>query len=363
MVGADIDSIDSLEHDFARLTAAMSRLESLRLDTIRALDGAQAATADGARTMSEWLAGRFDLEPDTARTLVHLARAADSEIEELLESGDVTVDRAAAVVRLKIAGAAQETVDQSWSHDLPGVRRLTASHRRIGTADEADSFESRFLHLQPSLDESVWKLWGQLAGADGRVLEKAVQTAVDSLPDNPDTTPAQDRADGLVAVASEWLSGEVGGHDLAAAIFVDADLATVSDGEAGASVVGGPRVGPNTLHEILCSGTVRIEFQDEYGHVSVSPTSRTIPGAIRNRVMFRDGHRCVVAGCTSRSRLQLHHLIPYSQGGTHDPENLVTLCWYHHHVVVHQQGRRIDPDSPAQRRTFIRRAHPSRAGP
>ncbi|MDX1447976.1 MAG: hypothetical protein R3246_02840, partial [Acidimicrobiia bacterium] len=270
-------SVDQLEMEFVRLTAAMSRLEALRLHTIRALDVAQVASADGSRSMTEWLGGRFDLEPDTARTLVQLARADDSELDVLLESGEITVDRAAAVTRLKAAGADQETVDRSWSHDLAGVRRMTASQRRISSAEEADSYADRFLHLQPSLDESSWKLWGQLAGADGRILEKAVQTAVDAFPNNPDTTASQDRADGLVAVASEWLSGEVGGHELSAEIFVDGDLATVTDGEAGATVVSGPRVGPNTLHEILCSGTVRINFADQYGQVSVSPTSRTIP--------------------------------------------------------------------------------------
>jgi hypothetical protein len=313
--------------------------------------------------MAEWVAGRFDLEASTARTLVELARATDSELEGLLESGSVSTDRAAAVVRLKNAGADERTVTESWGRDLTGVRQMLAGHRRINAAEESDSFRDRFLHLQPSLDESRWKVWGQLGGPDGRLVDKALQTAADAFPDNPDTTASQDRADSLVSVASEWLSGEIGGHEMAAEIFVDAALATATDGEAGATVVGGPRIGPITLGEILCSGTIRINFADEFGRVSTSPSSRAIPLAVRRRVLYRDGHRCVIAGCQSRSRLQPHHLIPFSQGGTHDPENLVTLCWYHHHVVVHQQGRRIDPDSPVQARRFVRERHPTRAGP
>jgi hypothetical protein len=195
------------------------------------------------------------------------------------------------------------------------------------------------------------------------MVDKALQTAADALPDDPDLTAAQARADGLVSVASEWLSGEIGGHEMTAEIFVDAALAVSTDGEAGVMVVGGPRIGPITLGEILCSGTVRINFADEYGRVSTSPSSRALPYAVRRRVLFRDGHQCVIAGCQSRSRLQPHHLIPYSQGGTHDPENLVTLCWFHHHVVVHQQGRKIDPDSPPQARRFVRQRHATRAGP
>ena len=355
-------SIDNLEQDFVRLTSAMSRLDALRLHVLRQPDVAQVATADGARSMVEWVAGRFDLETSTARTLLTLARAADAEIEDLLESGDVTVDRAAAVVGLKTAGADPATVDRSWSHDLSGVRRITGQHRQISPTDESDSFDARFLHTQPSLDETFWKFWGQLTGVDGRIVDKALRTAIDAFPNNPDTSAGQDRADALVAVASEWLTGEAGGHHLTAEIFVDANLATITGGQTGATVVGGPRVGPNTLSEILCAGTIQINFSDPFRQVSVSPTSRAIPAPIRSRVLHRDGHRCVIAGCTSRTRLQPHHLIPYAQGGTHDPDNLVTVCWYHHHVVIHQQGRRIDPNSPPQRRTFLR-TDPARAGP
>jgi hypothetical protein len=38
-------------------------------------------------------------------------------------------------------------------------------------------------------------------------------------------------------------------------------------------------------------------------------------------------------------------VVAWSHGGTHDPDNLVTLCWYHHHVVVHRRGYRIEKQS------------------
>ncbi len=243
------------------------------------------------------------------------------------------------------------------------MRQLTARHRLISETEESDGFAGRYLHIQPSLDDSRWKLWGQLSGVDGRIVEEAIHTAVDALPDNPDTTAAQDRADGLISVASEWLAGEVGGHDLTAEIFIDADLAVRTNGQAGASVVGGTRIGPRTLGEILCEGTTRVVVFDESTRtVSTTASTRAIPPAIRGYVFERDGHRCVIAGCQSRSRLQPHHLVAYAQGGTHHPDNLITVCWYHHHVVIHQQGREIDPDSPPQRRSFLR-SEPVRAGP
>lgn len=202
-----------------------------------------------------------------------------------------------------------------------------------------------------------------IARSAGRGSRMVMPTGICTL-SRPWTTPAgQDRADGLVSVASEWLAGEIGGHDLAAEIFIDAGLAAGSDGERGVSVVGGPRVGPATLGEILCAGTNRVTvFDGGTRSVSTSPASWTIPPAVRAFVFQRDGHRCVIAGCQSRSRLQSHHLVSYAQGGTHHPDNLITVCWYHHHVVIHQQGLVVDPESPPQRRTFLR-ARPVRAGP
>jgi transcription elongation factor Elf1 len=51
---------------------------------------------------------------------------------------------------------------------------------------------------------------------------------------------------------------------------------------------------------------------------------------LRNRIIERDDQRCQVTGCPSRTELHLHHKTPVSNGGSHVPENLVTLCSFHH---------------------------------
>jgi 5-methylcytosine-specific restriction endonuclease McrA len=35
---------------------------------------------------------------------------------------------------------------------------------------------------------------------------------------------------------------------------------------------------------------------------------------------------------------QIHHLIPRSQGGPTALHNLITLCAFHHQVVIHRRG-------------------------
>lgn len=44
----------------------------------------------------------------------------------------------------------------------------------------------------------------------------------------------------------------------------------------------------------------------------------------RREVYRRDGWRCAL--CDDTRRLQIHHVVPRSQGGSDFPENLITLC-------------------------------------
>ena len=44
----------------------------------------------------------------------------------------------------------------------------------------------------------------------------------------------------------------------------------------------------------------------------------------RQAALERDGRRC--RRCSKAGRLEIHHIIPLSQNGTNDLENLETLC-------------------------------------
>ena len=51
---------------------------------------------------------------------------------------------------------------------------------------------------------------------------------------------------------------------------------------------------------------------------------------LRSFVLTRDGNRCQITGCPSRLKLHVHHIEPKSNGGSHNPENLITFCEFHH---------------------------------
>jgi 5-methylcytosine-specific restriction endonuclease McrA len=84
----------------------------------------------------------------------------------------------------------------------------------------------------------------------------------------------------------------------------------------------------------------------------------------RNKAVVRrrSGGRCEVVEngrmCGSRDRVQCDHVIPVTQGGTHNIENLRDTCHAHHAAKTAQEGggyrrkgRRAVEDPPAQPRT------------
>jgi hypothetical protein len=63
-------------------------------------------------------------------------------------------------------------------------------------------------------------------------------------------------------------------------------------------------------------------------------------------VLARDGWRCAAPGCTSYRNLHAHHVEFRSAGGGDEPENLVTLCAWHHQRGVHSGVLRIRGRAP-----------------
>ncbi len=82
--------------------------------------------------------------------------------------------------------------------------------------------------------------------------------------------------------------------------------------------------------------TERIQCDAQVSHPH-QRNSTTIPPKIRRYVLARERHRCQGKGCENTHYLEVHHIVPRARGGTHDPENLTTLCSACH-ALVHRQG-------------------------
>ena len=226
---------------------------------------------------------------------------------------------------------------------------------------EREAFDRRYVVAQPNLDESSWRIHAQLPGTAGQALMKALDHKADELPNDRSETRSTRRADALWQMSLDALHGSDGAsiesHAPVLTVFMDARDAAPTNGEAGAWIEAGSRIGLDALDAILCDGVVEVTGRAPDGvPLDMGRRTRVIPPRLRRFVLARDGG-CTIAGCTSRYRLQVHHVTPWSEGGATDAANLATVCWYHHHVAIHGRGFAIDPDSPPQRRRLLPPTH------
>ncbi len=173
-----------------------------------------------------------------------------------------------------------------------------------------------------------------LDGYSGSVVDKVLAEAADTVPDLPDGTRpglGYRRAVALTAICEENRPRSL-----------STPLITVFVDDAGAETAAGTSIGPEILDRIACSASLEVIKTSDGRPLAMGRRSRIIPNRLRRFVLHRD-EGCTADACTSRYRLEVHHKIPWSEGGPTDPENLTTLCWFHHQVVVHGMGFRIDP--------------------
>jgi len=63
----------------------------------------------------------------------------------------------------------------------------------------------------------------------------------------------------------------------------------------------------------------------------------SVPPEVKAAVRQRDGFKCRF--CGGKNNLQVHHIFYRSQGGSHEPHNLIVLCFEHHRLVHSDKGR------------------------
>jgi hypothetical protein len=99
--------------------------------------------------------------------------------------------------------------------------------------------------------------------------------------------------------------------------------------------------------------------------------SDNVPAGIRNAVKARDRHCQWAGGCDQpASACEVHHLRHKGHGGETSLDNCLTLCFFHHAVLIHRMGWTLvrNPDGTTtawnRDRTKVLRSHspPARAG-
>src|SRR5690606_39904397 len=210
---------------------------------------------------------------------------------------EVGIARAHAISRVATPDTEQAWMNRLSGYDLAGVERHVARHRRMTRRRERRNHDASLLSIQPSLDEGWWRIQCGIGGLPGRVISKTLRDKPDQLP--RDAGPLHHRQ----ALGLEQLClGDEPAAPVSVTAFLDLDAAQDTGGEAGGEVEFGPRIGPDTLQELWCEGSVQLVGLSGGKPVVASTRARTIPPAVRDYVAWRDG-ACRAPGCTSPHRL------------------------------------------------------------
>jgi hypothetical protein len=76
----------------------------------------------------------------------------------------------------------------------------------------------------------------------------------------------------------------------------------------------------------------------------ITRAKQDIPEATRRKVLRRDHQRCRVPGCRSLN-VDVHHIVPRAEGGTHDPSALACMC-EGHDLALHEGSLSISGIAP-----------------
>ncbi len=282
---------------------------------------------------------RLRLGVKAARERVRIGRALRGlrRIEQAFVAGELSYSQVRELTRV----ATSE--DESHWLELAGRVSMRELERRVvskvggkeRTRDEPAEVHWRTpktVELRMHLPAAVWAVLS-------RAIQGARQAAEGSLSD----------AEALEAVAKEALASlcKADSTDIAdprkAVVLYRCRDCERTELETGAGAVALP---PEQAERLGCDSKV-VDLETE--GVSEARLGGPMPAAVRRAVLARDRGRCRV--CGRRRYVDIHHLVPRSQGGAHSRANTLCAC-SQCHAAMHEGTLRAEGDAESGLRFF-----------
>jgi hypothetical protein len=226
---------------------------------------------------------------------------------------------------------------------------------------------ARGLRMWWQPDRGLLSIRGELADLDGSRFENTINRMIDRMrpaKGQPWDSREHRGADALVELAERFEDAEP------PALRVK-PLLVVHVPKDGPAEVAGIPLPDAMVASLRANATIEPVLVDDGAPVVVGARGQALSPKIVRAVLLRDGH-CRWPGCDRRNGLQIHHLIPRSQGGNDDIANLAAVCaggiTDHHHKLIptgfwHLTGNPNQPDGLRLERSRNSRDHDARAGP
>jgi Domain of unknown function (DUF222)/HNH endonuclease len=340
-VGVDTDAL-------AAVLALRDRLDARISTAVADVDAAGLYEADGATSMTAWLADRGRMTrrraactTREARLVGRLPLTAAAWRDGTLSSGQVEAI---------CANLDHDLIELFAGHEaevLPDLMALspadTATAMRVWREHAEDPpprpDRPQRLHASRLLDGEL-AVKGSLDAETGELLLAALRVA--QTPDvegEPLRSTAARRADALGDVCRFFLDHQStnrgGRHRPHVNLVFDLDVhGSVSQ----ARTIGGIPIDRITAGRYLCDSIMhRVIVQGRSAILDYGRATRAIPPPLWNVMVLRDQH-CRFPGCDRPAHwCECHHIVAWEKGGPTGPGNLVLLCTRHHHLL-HRPG-------------------------
>jgi hypothetical protein len=347
---------DQVEQVLSNLFSGVSVFLAQICEWLIEADQSQQFLADGARSLAEWVSGRFGVRHSTAAQLVRVTRRLRDlpRLRERFASGELSLDQVDAISKLATPETEEAVISECSGWSNAALDRAARRARPPSLEGERSVWERRHLGLQRNLDESELVFDGSLPGAVGKLFEASVREGADRIPENPETGmldpyPAR-LADGLVEMCA--ITGDRNGPGVQVTMFADMEALTEPSETSGvAELEAGPVIPNETARRLSCDAMVECVITDHGRTLGVGRRSRLIPAWLRRQLWFRDGG-CRFPGCAHLLWVHGHHRKHWAEGGPTTLDNLILLCSYHHRFL-HEHGWIIE-DGPDGTPVFIK---------
>ena len=264
----------------------------------------------GCATILEYLEMIFGYGPKVGHERVRVALAIDElpELREALANGEVSYSALRELTRVVTPNTQQEWLDAVRGKSVRQIEELVRTHRKgdLPTDPGDPDLKPRRLMFEVSTatDALLRQARQSFANERGRFVEddEFVAAMAAALLESGASAADHGRAKYQVRVTTcgscSRSQFEGGGRKIA-----------VSDADAARAECDAQRIGA-----------------DERATQDIAPKTR-------REVLHRDGGKCTVPGCRSARFIEVHHIVPRSQGGSHDASNLTCLCDGHHKAL------------------------------
>lgn len=315
----------------------------------------------GGDDPANWLAWAGGMKPSTAKRHVRLAERLVElpQIKESFGKGEISFEKTETIAQIAAPGSEADLVTWAKNGLCSQLATISSGFRRakitIQGAEAAQRDRSLSYHYT---DDGMFRLRAQMPGEQGAIVAAAIDAPEEMLWSEERTFQDHDlddseskaqgwyrghgaaarRADALVALAETFT--EHGLSDSTAdrfRVMVHVDVAALTGDPGGtAELESGAGVSTETARRIACDCSVLTLWEEDSIQLDLGRTKRTISPSLRRALMARDQH-CVFPGCTSRRRLDGHHVEHWIEDGGTEPANVTMLCRRHHRLM--HEGR------------------------